>query len=231
MPEPNELNSSQIIRKDANKCFLEVQNDYFAVDKVHLFFAKYDVSLQKGSRYTQKVNIYVDIPEFLEFCRRILSGSIHRDMQKLRTDSDKLNKPLYSSMGGTAADDLARYGRSRKDGMSLSRVAKLCAGDKVDYAFIAQSGPGETDAKGLIVPRFGSKPENSVFVGLSWESMNHIALVTQMHIQAFYNLQYMNAGLPILPQPDKIDQSRQAGQSTPTGQETVQQADNPFTHI
>jgi len=231
MPEPNELNAGQIIRKDANKCFLAVQNDYFGVGKVHLFFAKYDVSLQKGSRYTQKVNIYIDIPEFLEFCRRILSGSIHRDMQKLKTDSDKLNKPLYSSMGGTSADDLARYGRPRKDGMSLSRVAKLCAGDKVDYAFIAQSGPGETDAKGLIVPRFGSKPENSVFVGLSWESLNHIALVTQMHIQAFWGARYMQAGLTRLPPPEEMEQGRQESQSTQTNQAPVQPSNNPFTNI
>lgn len=231
MPEINEKNASQVIRKDGNKCFLEVQNDYFTVGKVHLFFAKYDVTLQRGSRYTQKVNIYIDIPEFLELCRQILSGVTHRDMQKLKTDSDKLNKPLYTSMGGTSADDLARLGNPRKDGMSLSRVAKLCAGDKVDYTFIAQSGPGETDAKGLIVPRFGGKPENSVFVGLSWESLNHIALISQMHIQAFYNARYMSAVPTQLPPAKEPDQSRQENPLTQPNRAPAQASNNPFTSI
>ena len=58
-------NWGQIIRKDAKGCFVEIKNDCFHLDKVHLQFVSYDTTLPKGERYTNNTNIYVDIPEFL----------------------------------------------------------------------------------------------------------------------------------------------------------------------
>jgi len=48
-------------------------------------------------------------------------------------------------------------------------------GSKSDFLFVADSGSGETDAKGLIVPRFGSKPENHVAVSMTFESTKGVA--------------------------------------------------------
>jgi len=67
---------------------------------------------------------------------------------------------------------------------------KLIQGQKVDYLFVADSGPGETDAKGLIVPRFGKNPENHVSVGISWRNLNELFLMTQVHYAAWLAAQY-----------------------------------------
>ena len=43
-------NWGQIIRKDAKSCFVEIKNDCFHLDKVHLQFVSYDTTLPKGER-------------------------------------------------------------------------------------------------------------------------------------------------------------------------------------
>ena len=48
-PSPQD-NWGQIIRKDAKGCFVEVRNDTFHLDKVHLQFVSYDTTRPKGSR-------------------------------------------------------------------------------------------------------------------------------------------------------------------------------------
>ena len=106
--------------------------------------------------------------------------------------------PLYQCLGGTSAEKLAKYGRSRKDGMSLSRTAKLICGTKADFLFVADSGPGQTDAKGLIVPKFGNKPENHVSISMSFESFSEMMLLTKEHfrawLSAWYSLKIQSAG-------------------------------------
>lgn len=39
-----ERNQNQIIRKDARNCFVESLSDSFAIERIHLVFATYDVS-------------------------------------------------------------------------------------------------------------------------------------------------------------------------------------------
>ncbi|MCL2343539.1 MAG: hypothetical protein FWC62_06550, partial [Firmicutes bacterium] len=55
----------------------------------------------------------------------------------------------------------------------------------------ADSGPGETDAKGLIVPKFGREPENHVSVGLNWRNLNELLLMTKTHYEAWLAAQYV----------------------------------------
>ena len=43
-------NWGQIIRKDAKGCFVEVRNDTFHLDKVHMQFVSYDTTRPKGNR-------------------------------------------------------------------------------------------------------------------------------------------------------------------------------------
>jgi hypothetical protein len=101
------------------------------------------------------------------------------------------SKPLFEHLGGTSAARLAQFGKSREDGMSLSRIAKLIWGQKADYLFVADSGSGEADAKGLIVPRFGKNPENHVSVGISWRNLNELLLMTQAHYSAWLAAKYV----------------------------------------
>ena len=189
-------NQNQIIRKDAMGCFVESLSDAFEIGKIHLAFATYDLTRPEGQRQTNNIHIYIAVDEFLDLCRKIECGELRYMLQNKKQNRDKT--PLYQCLGGTSAEKLAKYGRSRKDGMSLSRTAKLICGTKADFLFVADSGPGQTDAKGLIVPKFGSKPENHVSISMSFESFSEMMLLTKEHFRAWlsvwYSLKMQSAG-------------------------------------
>lgn len=56
-----EKDDRQIIRKDAKNCFVEILNDSFKIDKIHLNFATYDTSKPKEKRQTNNVAIYLPV--------------------------------------------------------------------------------------------------------------------------------------------------------------------------
>lgn len=182
-------NQNQIVRKDARGCFVESLNDSFGIGKIHLAFATYDLSRPSGQRQTNNIHIYIAVDEFLELCHKLTCGELRYLQQNQKKTSD--NTPLYQCLGGTSAEKLAKYGRARKDGKSLSRIAKLICGSRSDFLLVADSGPGETDAKGLIVPKFGSKPENHVAVSLSWKALSELLLMTKAHYEAWLSAWYV----------------------------------------
>jgi hypothetical protein len=185
-----ERNKTQIIRIDAKNCFVESKSDSFEIGKVHLEFATYDTSREKGERQTNNVHIYLDMPEFLCLAQESLSGMLHSRARHQRANNIK--DALYESLGGTSAEKLHQYGRSRPDGKSLSRIFKIILGKKEDYyLFVADSGPGETNDKGLIVPKFGNNPENHVAVSMSWRSVNEIMMMTKVHYEAWLAAKYV----------------------------------------
>ena len=188
MNKDNEHNQNQIIRKDARSCFVESLNDAFGIGRIHLAFATYDLSRPAGQRQTNNIHIYIAADEFLELCRKLTCGELRYLQQNKAKSND--GTPLYQCLGGTSAEKLAKYGRSRKDGKSLSRTAKLICGSRSDFLFVADSGPGEKDAKGLIVPKFGNKPENHVAVSLSWDSLSELLLFTKAHYEAWLSAWY-----------------------------------------
>lgn len=182
-------NNEQIIRKDARNCFVESLRDAFPIGKVHFAFSTYDVNKPKGQRQTNNIHIYIAVSEFLELCRKLDCGELRYMLQTKKKNND--NTPLYQCLGGTSAEKLRASGRPRADGKSLSRVAQLVPANKGDFLFIADSGPGDTDAKGLIVPKFGNKPENHVAVMMSFESLSELFLMTRMHYQAWLASWYL----------------------------------------
>jgi len=183
-----DLNRFQIIRVDARNCFVETKSDTFSINKVHLEFTAYDATKPPGQRQTNHIHIYIDVPEFLHLTHEALTGSLHMRAKLQKEKND--NTPLYEHLGGTSAERLAQYGRIRPDGKSLSRIVKLSWGQKVDYLLTADSGPGTTDGKGLIVPRFGKNPENHVSVGLNWRSFDEMMLMTQTHFSSWLAAMY-----------------------------------------
>lgn len=182
-------NQDQIIRKDARNCFVEVKNDCFHLGKVHLQFVTYDQKRPVGDRYTNNIHIYIDIPEFLQLTQEAANGSLHMRMQQYK--NERKSDALYEHLGGTSAKKLAYYGKSRSDGKSLSRVVKLTVSEKSDYFLTADSGPGEENKTGLIVPRFGKSPEQHVSVVLTWRQLNELLLTTTAHYNAWLSAKYM----------------------------------------
>lgn len=183
-----DYNANQIIRKDARGCFVESLNDAFEIGKIHLTFASYDTSRPAGQRQTNNVHIYISVDEFLELCRKLSCGEL-RYMMKNRKES-KDSTPLFQHLGGTCAEKLKKLGRGRKDGKSLSRTMQLLCGSRSDFLLVADSGPGETNATGLIVPKFGKKPENHVAVSLSFDALSELLLLTQTHYTAWLSAWY-----------------------------------------
>ena len=184
-------NNYQIIRKDAKNCFVESLYDSFSIGKVHFAFATYDVSKPAGQRQTNNIHIYIDVDEFLELCRKIEFGEIKYLMKQRRDAKD--NSPIYETMGGTSAETLAKRGKSRPDGKSVSRIAKLSVAAKGLF-FTADSGAGETGPTGLIVPKFGNNPENHVSILLTFESFSELMLLTKVNYQAWLAAKYIHTG-------------------------------------
>lgn len=182
-------NRDQIIRKDARGCFVEVKNECFHLDKIHLQFVAYDKSRPAGQRYTSNIHIYIDVPQFLALAQEAANGSLHMRMQQYK--NERKTDALYEHLGGTSAKRLAYYGKPRPDGKSLSRVVKLTAAERSDYFFTADSGPGEENKTGLIVPRFGKSPEQHVAVILTWRQLNELLFTTVAHYQAWLSARYM----------------------------------------
>lgn len=185
-----EYNKNQIIRKDARGCFVESLNDFFEVGKVHLVFATYDVNLPSGQRQTNNIHIFIGVDQLQEICRKISCGELQY-MVKQRKQSGDYNNSLMEWLGGTSAEKLARSGRSRTDGKSLSRTAKLLVGKKSEFLFIADSGPGEQNTQGLIVPKFGRNPENHVSVSMTWDTLSELFLLTKENYQAWLSAKYL----------------------------------------
>ena len=183
-----ERNAHQIVRKDGKGCFVESLNDAFSIGRCHLAFASYDLNRPAGERQTNLVQIYLDCGELLELCRKAESGELLLRLQDKRQKGDKT--PLYQCMGGTSAEKLRKIGRPRPDGKSLSRIFQLLPGNKSDFLLVADSGPGETDEKGLIVPRFGKQPENHVVISLSMGHFCELLLLTRAHYLAWLTASY-----------------------------------------
>ena len=181
-------NENQIIRKDAKNCFVESLNDTYGIGKIHLNFAAYNMDRPEGKRQTDSVHIYLAADEFLELCRKLCCGELRYMFQMKKKNSDKT--PIYQSLGGTQAEKLSRMNRRRQDGMSLSRTFQLYAGIKSDLLLVAESGPGSVTEKGLIVPKFGSKPENRVAVAMTLENFSGLLLVTKEHYSAWLTVKY-----------------------------------------
>ena len=72
----DDRNRSQIIRIDARNCFVESLNDAFEIGKAHFTFASYDLSKPSGQRQTNSIQIYIDMAEVLELCRKLMGGEL-----------------------------------------------------------------------------------------------------------------------------------------------------------
>lgn len=202
----DERNQNQIVRKDARDCFVESLNDAFEIGKTHFAFASYDMSKPAGSRQTNSVHIYINADEFLELCRKITSGELRYMLQTKKQNRDSTY--LYQHLGGTSAKNLYRQGRARADGKSLSRTVQLLPSTKSDFLFVADSGPGEETAKGLIVPKFGKNPENHVSVMMTYDAFSELMLLTKAHYQAWLTAWYMQN--PVAKQEKKQKTQQQA---------------------
>ena len=219
----DERNQDQITRKDARDCFVESLRDCFQIGRIHFTFASYDLTRPPGQRQTNQIQIYIPVGEFLNLCRKLECGELRYLMQNRKQSGD--HRPIYETLGGTSAEKLARQGRPRPDGRSLSRVMQLLAGSKCDLLLVADSGPGDTTDKGLIVPKFGKNPENHVAVSMSFDLFSELLLETKINYQAWLSAWYVSCGAARTTAPSWQNQSPEPSMPYPVNQPAPEQSE------
>lgn len=112
-------NRSQIIRIDARNCFVESLNDAFEIGKAHFTFASYDLSKPSGQRQTNSIQIYIDMAEVLELCRKLVGGELRYLMQAKK-------KMVTARRSISALAALRRKSSQGTDGHG--RTGKACRG-------------------------------------------------------------------------------------------------------
>lgn len=179
----DERNRYQINRLDNRGCFVEVKSDWFSRDQIHFEFATYDTRRPEGERFTNHVHIYLDGPKFLALAADVLSGTM---LTELRYPTKAPEEVLFEHLGGTSAEKLARYGNPRKDGMGQSRIMRIVRGKKKDSVMlVADNGKGEANKTGLVVPRFGSAPENHVVISADYEQLKQLIAPAQIQYAGY----------------------------------------------
>lgn len=186
MAQRKEKNPLQIIRLDGKNVFMEVMNA-FSIGKVQINFIQYDATKEKNSRIVSEVRTFIDFNKFLVLINDIKSGRMVGLAKKAKEAQQqggyKFCKEIYADLGGISASTLAERGQSRPDGKSMSRQFKITPGDKMPWILSGEMGAGVEDDKGLIVPQ--GRPETIIRVPLSDEDFKKLALVTEMHMQAY----------------------------------------------
>ena len=184
----DERNRDQIVRKGRARLLRREPERRFRDRQGALRFRCLRHEAPLGQRQTDCVHVYMDVGELLELCREAESGELRAMLREKRQSGER--GAIYQHLGGTPAERLASLGRERADGMSLSRTFQLLPGAKSGFLLVADSGAGEENSKGLIVPRFGNKPENHVAVCLSFAALCELLLMTRTHYQAWLTAQY-----------------------------------------
>lgn len=179
----------QIIRKDGNGCFVEAMKDAFDIGRIHLRFITYDKSAAQGNKYTNDIDIYIDFEDYFRISYDFMKGVIPKKLLELKTRQNTWERELIICQGGRSAKQLKAAGKERPDGMSLARVFKMFAGDKYPIIFKAEMGPGETDKNGLIVPKYGRKPESYVQISLSFDDAKEFFLAIDNSLVSYVNYQ------------------------------------------
>lgn len=191
-------NPSQIVRKDGKNCFVEVLSDSFAINRVRFNFCTYDMSAASGSRITSTISIFLPFDEFYRIYNdiavtRVLLSTLAANLEAAKK-SGSYPVPIILNMGGRSVSSLANSGAARPDGMALSRQMKLMAGDKFPVLLQAESGPGEQNEKGLIVPRYKT-PEQKVMIPFTYETIKELFLITKAHVDAYITSRYVSGAM------------------------------------
>lgn len=181
-------NREQVVRIDGKNCFVEVLDSAFAIEKVQLNFISYD---EKTNKQIAKIPFYLDFAEFLVLKNDVLNGRMSKLGDEERKKGNKFPSAIYLQQGGVSATKLKQRGQERPDGASLSRVLKLIPGNRKPFMFQCEQGKGEENDKGLIVSRFGTKPESRVMVPLENNDIKKIVLMVSARIEAYMSAQYV----------------------------------------
>lgn len=192
--------NGQIIRKDGSGTFVEViapSDDFY---QITMNLIQYDANYQQ----TAKISIYMDVPEFLAFCRRISNRElriiIENDKKRCLAGDAKYygekadNKGVIPYSGMKLGPEMIKDANglyncqlmrgSKKNGTVTARQFWICSSSSkyADLVFTAVEGPGKEDDKGLI--QLSGKPEKIIRVPMSHNAVEEIAEACIMRLYA-----------------------------------------------
>lgn len=183
----------QIAKFSGKNCFVEIMNKDFHKNKVCLNFEQFDESKPKGQRTVNKVTIYMPFSKFRLLAQDILRDKIFKLAEKEKALGKSFPDAIYKDLTGTSAEQLANFKNSRPDGKSESRQFKILPAKKENHVMLqAESGMGEKSETGLIMPKYGTKPDQRVAVVVSYDDLKVLALETLAHIDAYLTSQYVD---------------------------------------
>lgn len=182
-----EKNWNQIIRIDGKNVFVEAMNNAFKIGRVQLNFISYDA---KSNKMSANIPIYLTFEEFFSLKQDVISGRLAKLAEVEKAKGAKYPKEVYLKQGGVSAKNLKARGQERPDGMSLARQMKIVPGMKYPFMVQGEQGAAEENPQGLIVPRYGGKPDDRVMVPMDGETMKQFFLTIDAHIKAYLNSVY-----------------------------------------
>lgn len=166
----------QIARIDGKNCFVEVLNRAFPIGKVSVNFIKYNTGNTKGSRIESEIHAYIDWDEFLYFADLIETI----DLNAAGTGN------LWENLGGSIPGKA-----KRSDGKAESRKLALQKGSRYDFMLLAEKGAGEVNNTGLIVPKYGTTPDQRVTIPMKMKDAKKMIFTVKQHMAAYMNGCYM----------------------------------------
>jgi len=186
----NERDPKQILKISGKKQFFEVMANCLNIDKVYINFQEYDETKPIGQRVEAQVQFYLDFLDAYVLTKDIFSGKLSvlgkKSLATAEKGGYKYAKEIFARLGGVSATKLEKKGEKRTDGMSLSRQLKITPGQKLAWVISAESGPGEEDDNGLIVPKY-KKPEQIVRVGMTDEQLKQLGAALELMSNAWMN--------------------------------------------
>lgn len=200
-------NFAQVIRIDGRNCFVEALDSAFGIEKVQLNFVSYD---EKTNKQTAIIPFYLNFSEWMALEADVLSGRIASLADVERAKGAKFPQAIYTKQGGISAANLKKRGQEREDGMSLSRQFKIIPGSKRPFMIQGEQGKGEENEQGLIVSRYGGKPDDRVMVAMGGDELKQLVLMVGSKIRAYMAAQYVYMNADIFKQLKSDEDARAA---------------------
>lgn len=174
--------------------FVKLKANSFGIGKVQFAFVKFD---KVTNKLTQSMDVYMDLEDALLLSQDILSGKIAKLAEIEKAKGTQYPAPIWKSPMGGVTEEKAKNRGLRTDGKAISRMFTLAPGSRQPFVFTAEQRPGNTDAKGLIVPEYNGKPEVQIRVPSGPDDLKKLALAIQTNIIAYRASQYANGAYEV----------------------------------
>lgn len=182
-----DFNKVNIVKFDRQTSFVAATVESFDIDKLKLIFITYDKTQPENNRIQKKIEIYLGLTEAVSLSHGILTKRIFTDWEKRKTSATGYIDPPFISRTGVCEKKAGR-----KDGLALSKqfIIEKMVDERTKenkYFFKALSGPGKSDAKGLIVPQYKNvEAEQTVNIVMKDAELEQFALMIRSAITGYH---------------------------------------------